>query len=101
MSYTQESRHHALTGFKRAALGCTDRHIHSDYLGLALASDACPLQDVLRQQPRTGHGMTRIHLYEFGLDKNEANFVALSPLSFIERGHLGRQQVLDVCQEKP
>src|SRR4030095_897307 len=34
---------------------------------------------------RTGHDMTRTHLYEFGLDKNEANFVALSPLSFIER----------------
>ena len=29
--------------------------------------------------------MTRTHPYEFGLDKNEANFVALSPLSFIER----------------
>jgi fatty-acyl-CoA synthase len=29
--------------------------------------------------------MSRTHPYEFGLDKNEANFVALSPLSFIER----------------
>ncbi|MDM0109582.1 hypothetical protein QTH97_31985 [Variovorax sp. J22R24] len=29
--------------------------------------------------------MTRNHLCEFGLDKDEANFVALSPLSFIER----------------
>ena len=29
--------------------------------------------------------MTRTNPYEFGLDKNEANFVALSPLSFIER----------------
>ena len=29
--------------------------------------------------------MTRINTYELGLDKNEANFVALSPLSFIER----------------
>jgi fatty-acyl-CoA synthase len=29
--------------------------------------------------------MTRTNPYEIGLDKNEANFVALSPLSFIER----------------
>ena len=29
--------------------------------------------------------MTRTNPYETGLDKNEANFVALSPLSFIER----------------
>ena len=29
--------------------------------------------------------MTRTDPYQFGLDKNEANFVALSPLSFIER----------------
>jgi fatty-acyl-CoA synthase len=29
--------------------------------------------------------MSRTHPYEFGLDKNEANFVALSPLSFLER----------------
>ncbi len=29
--------------------------------------------------------MTRTNPYEHGLDKNEANFVALSPLSFIER----------------
>ncbi len=29
--------------------------------------------------------MTRPNPYELGLDKNEANFVALSPLSFIER----------------
>ena len=29
--------------------------------------------------------MTRSNPYELGLDKNEANFVALSPLSFIER----------------
>ena len=29
--------------------------------------------------------MTRTHPYETGLDKNEANFVMLSPLSFIER----------------
>ena len=29
--------------------------------------------------------MTRSNPYEFGLDKNEANFVALSPLSYIER----------------
>ena len=29
--------------------------------------------------------MTRTSPYELGLDKNEANFVALSPLSFIER----------------
>ena len=29
--------------------------------------------------------MTRSNPYAFGLDKNEANFVALSPLSFIER----------------
>ena len=29
--------------------------------------------------------MTRINPFELGLDKNEANFVALSPLSFIER----------------
>jgi fatty-acyl-CoA synthase len=29
--------------------------------------------------------MTRTDPYEFGLDKNSANFVALSPLSFIER----------------
>jgi len=29
--------------------------------------------------------MTRINPYDLGLEKNEANFVALSPLSFIER----------------
>ena len=29
--------------------------------------------------------MTRTNPYELGLDKNAANFVALSPLSFIER----------------
>jgi fatty-acyl-CoA synthase len=29
--------------------------------------------------------MTRTHPYDFGLDRNAANFVALSPLSFIER----------------
>ena len=29
--------------------------------------------------------MTRTHPYDSGLEKNEANFVALSPLSFIER----------------
>jgi len=29
--------------------------------------------------------MTRSNPYELGLGKNEANFVALSPLSFIER----------------
>ncbi|NML15982.1 acyl-CoA synthetase [Azohydromonas caseinilytica] len=29
--------------------------------------------------------MTRVNPYEIGLDKNEANFVALSPLSYIER----------------
>jgi len=29
--------------------------------------------------------MMRSHPYDLGLDKNEANFVALSPLSFIER----------------
>ena len=29
--------------------------------------------------------MTRTHPYDFGLEKNEANFVALSPTSFIER----------------
>ena len=29
--------------------------------------------------------MTRINPFEIGLDKNDANFVALSPLSFIER----------------
>jgi fatty-acyl-CoA synthase len=29
--------------------------------------------------------MTRTNPYELGLDKNDANFVALSPLSFIER----------------
>ena len=29
--------------------------------------------------------MTHSNPYQFGLDKNEANFVALSPLSFIER----------------
>lgn len=29
--------------------------------------------------------MTRHNPYEMGLDKNEANFGALSPLSFIER----------------
>ena len=29
--------------------------------------------------------MTRTNTYDLGLDKNEANFVALSPISFIER----------------
>ena len=29
--------------------------------------------------------MTRTHAYDFGLEKNEANFVALSPISFIGR----------------
>jgi fatty-acyl-CoA synthase len=29
--------------------------------------------------------MSRTHAYTFGLEKNEANFVALSPVSFIER----------------
>lgn len=29
--------------------------------------------------------MTRTHPYDLGLEKNETNFVALSPLSFIER----------------
>ena len=29
--------------------------------------------------------MSRINPYQLGLDKNSANFVALSPLSFIER----------------
>ena len=29
--------------------------------------------------------MSRINSYELGLDKNAANFIALSPLSFIER----------------
>ena len=29
--------------------------------------------------------MTRTHPYDSGLERNEANFVALSPLSFIER----------------
>jgi hypothetical protein len=29
--------------------------------------------------------MTRTHPYDSGLEKNEANFVALSPLAFIER----------------
>ena len=29
--------------------------------------------------------MTRTNPYELGLDKNDANFVALSPLGFIER----------------
>jgi len=32
--------------------------------------------------------MTRINPYELGLDKNAANFVSLSPLSFIERSAL-------------
>jgi fatty-acyl-CoA synthase len=29
--------------------------------------------------------MTPTNLYELGLDKDKANFVALSPLSFVER----------------
>ncbi|MDM0109596.1 acyl-CoA synthetase [Variovorax sp. J22R24] len=29
--------------------------------------------------------MNRTHPYEYGLDKNDANFVSLSPLSFLER----------------
>ena len=29
--------------------------------------------------------MTRTNPYELGLDKNAANFVALSPVSFVER----------------
>ena len=32
--------------------------------------------------------MTRINPYSLGLNKNAANFVALSPLSFIERAAL-------------
>ncbi|WP_444814974.1 acyl-CoA synthetase [Variovorax brevis] len=38
-----------------------------------------------RSQQRPGDDLTTNHPYQFGLDKNEANFVALSPLSFIER----------------
>ncbi len=30
--------------------------------------------------------MSRINPYQLGLDKNPANFVALSPLSYIDRG---------------
>ena len=32
--------------------------------------------------------MTRLNPYDQGLDKNAANFVALSPLSYIERAAL-------------
>src|SRR4029453_12578060 len=34
---------------------------------------------------RTGDGMPTTHSFDLGLEKNEANFVPLSPLSFIER----------------
>ena len=43
----------------------------------------CGVPRAVPQEP--DNTMTRTHPYEFGLDKNHANFVALSSLSFIER----------------